>query len=272
MSSHNDSLVVLMNNQEDFNIAKQQGWYRIPVRNAPAIVKGGNLKFIAFYFTKAFGKDKYSIKWFAEINAIEQVKRNDLFPNEAPNPKSKKHYYKLSFSAPKVLYRPVISVRPRRLLFVPTTSFKLLNAEEFNDIFDTSLLEEKVWKAFLKRQIYVERQFRVDMNHYGSRSFHLDFAVFCKGKNIGVECVAPAQEGRFTDQEVAQIRDTKDALENLGWSMLYLTPNQIDQKLDEIFASLQAKIEENGGLKAAEYGFRYIQQPDEGNQLDLELF
>ncbi|EAY31834.1 hypothetical protein [Microscilla marina] len=271
MDNYKDTLVVLMNNQADFDIAKTQGWYRIPVRHTPSIVKEGQLKFIAFYFTKAFGNDKYTIKWFAEVNDIGLAKRTELFPDETPNSKTKKQYYKISFSAPNVLYRPIVSARPRRLLFVPTTSYKLFNALEFNDIFDNSLLEEKVWKAFLKRQIYVERQFRVDINPQGSQSYHLDFAIFCKRKNIGVECVMPANATQFTNEEIAQYRQAKNTLENLGWSMYYLTPNQVDQKLDEIFAGFKTKIIEYGGLKPPEYGFKYL-NPNNDNQLDLELF
>mgnify|MGYP001025801509 CR=1 FL=1 len=271
MSNFNDSLVVLMNNKVDFEIAKQEGWYRIPVRHAPPIIKQQKLKFIAFYFTKAFGKEKYQIKWFAEVNNIQQVKRTDLFPNEAPNKKTKKQYYKISFSTPKVLYRPIVSIRPRRLLFVPTTSYKLFNALEFNDIFNSNLLEEKMWKAFLKHQIYVERQFRVDVNHYGSKSHHLDFAIFCKNKNIGIDCVSPREKSHFTDEEVAMLQKTRDALENIGWTMLYLTPDQIEDKLEDIFSKLEVKIAQNGGLKESERGFRYL-QPDNNNQLDLELF
>lgn len=271
MSNFDDSLVVLMNNQADFAIARQEGWYRIPVRNAPAIVKQKKLKFIAFYFTKAFAHEKYRIKWFAEVDKIQEVNRVDLFPNETPNKKTKKQYYKISFSAPKVLYRPIVSLRPRRLLFVPTTSYKLFNAIEFNDIFNSNLLEEKMWKAFLKHQIYVERQFRIDVNHYGSKSHHLDFAIFCKNKNIGIDCVAPRERGHFTNDEITVLQETKDVLENIGWTMLYLTPDQIEGKLEEIFNKLQIKIAQNGGLKESERGFRYL-QPNSDNQLDLELF
>lgn len=271
MNNYKDSLVVLMNNQADFDIAKQQGWYRIPVRHAPDMVKEGKIKFIAFYFTKAFGKDKYTIKWFAEVNQVSLAKRAELFPDEAPNSKTKKQYYKISFASPHVLYRPIVSARPRRLLFVPTTSYKLFNAQEFNDVFDNTLLEEKVWKAFLKRQIYVERQFRVDTNPHGSRSHHLDFAIFCQKKNIGIECVTPANATQFTNEEVDRYRKAKNTLENLGWSMLYLTPNQVDQKLEDIFAGLKTKIIEYGGLKPPEYGFKYL-HPSNDNQLDLELF
>lgn len=271
MANSNDSLVVLMNNQKDFEIAKKEGWYRIPVRHAPTLVKQNKVKFIAFYFTKVFAKDRYSIKWFAEVKSIDQVRRIDLFPNEAENSKSKKQYYKVSFNTPKVLYRPIVSMRPRRLLFVPTASYKLFNAVEFNDIFNGSLLEEKIWKTFLKQQIYVERQFRVDVNHYGSKSHYLDFAIFCKNKNIGIDCVTPKETKHFTNQELTHLQTTRDALENIGWTMLYLTPDQVEQQLEEVFERLQVSIAQHGGLKSEGQGFRYI-QPDGDKQLDLELF
>jgi len=60
----NDVLVVLMKEQKDFYIAQNQHWYRIPTTTrTPTNLLDNTLHFIAFYFPKAFGESKYSIRY-----------------------------------------------------------------------------------------------------------------------------------------------------------------------------------------------------------------
>lgn len=47
-------LIAIMNNPRDLAIARKEGWYRIPVRSAPAIMEFG---WLAFYQTKIFGEE-----------------------------------------------------------------------------------------------------------------------------------------------------------------------------------------------------------------------
>jgi len=49
-------LVVLLNNQRDFEIARLLGWYRIPLRSAPKVIA---VDYLAFYQTAAFGEEKW---------------------------------------------------------------------------------------------------------------------------------------------------------------------------------------------------------------------
>ena len=56
-------LVAIMNNRRDFAIAHDQGWYRIPVKHAPE--KAIEFEVLAFYFTKAFGDQKWAIHYWA---------------------------------------------------------------------------------------------------------------------------------------------------------------------------------------------------------------
>ena len=74
----NNSLVALMNSKSDFEIAKTQNWYRIPVASAPPIVKERKLKYISFYHTKQFEQEKYSIRWYGEVNNISVQKRKQI--------------------------------------------------------------------------------------------------------------------------------------------------------------------------------------------------
>ncbi|WP_375559919.1 DUF559 domain-containing protein [Bernardetia sp. OM2101] len=94
----NNVLVALMNNKKDFLIAQEKGWYRIPVKSAPKNIRDTTIvKYLAFYQTKVFGAEKYTIKWYAEIKNIKRVLRKELFEDEPQNSKSNKEYYKIEF-------------------------------------------------------------------------------------------------------------------------------------------------------------------------------
>ena len=51
-------LVAVMNDRRDFEIARHEGWYRIPLKRAPSRV---GADYLAFYQTKAFGDEKWAI-------------------------------------------------------------------------------------------------------------------------------------------------------------------------------------------------------------------
>ena len=65
-------LVAIMNNRRDFAIARDEHWYRIPVKSAPSAVVAQRL---AFYQTKAFGEQAWAINYWAEVKARRIVKR-----------------------------------------------------------------------------------------------------------------------------------------------------------------------------------------------------
>jgi hypothetical protein len=57
-------LVAIMNNRRDFEVARDEGWYRIPHKHAPQSTTEAAA--LAFYFTKGFGEEeKWSIRWYA---------------------------------------------------------------------------------------------------------------------------------------------------------------------------------------------------------------
>lgn len=116
----NTVLVAIMNEKQDFLIAKQQFWYRIPVKSAPKNLRENHVRYIAFYQTKKFENEPYLIRWYAKVNKISIVKRKDLFPNEFKNPKTEQEYYKLEFSELLALDEPIISKKHRRITFIPT--------------------------------------------------------------------------------------------------------------------------------------------------------
>lgn len=269
--NNNNALVALMNSPTDFEIAKQKHWYRIPVGSAPPIVKERKCRYIAFYHTKKFKAEQYTIQWYGKITKQTIVSRTDLFPNERQSSrKFQKKYYKMEFSPLQRLPNVIVSSKPRRLLFIPTTFFKLIHATNINQVFSGSHLEEKMWKALMQQKIGAEREFYVPMNKYNKKFFRLDFAIFCKKGMIDLECNGFEYHG---DKEAI----TKDKFRNVlltqqGWQVLRFTTEQINYEMDMVMTLVQETIAQYGGLQNEWLGFQPMVKPKKnkpGDQLKL---
>jgi len=111
-------LVAIMNDPADFALAHEQHWYRIPVDSTP---KRWPPQWLAFYQTKIFGDEAYSVRYYARIGALKTATRQELFPDESPNRKSKRIYHQLLLKPLECLPAPIFSRRFRRIVFIPTT-------------------------------------------------------------------------------------------------------------------------------------------------------
>ena len=125
-------LVAYVPSPKDFALIQSQGWYRIPQRHAP---KGLHAEYIAFYFGRKFGDQKWAIHYVAENLGHELVTRRMLLPNEPDHPRADDWYYKIQVETIRKVDRPIPSLQWRRILFLHTTGDRFLQATEINDLF-----------------------------------------------------------------------------------------------------------------------------------------
>src|SRR5215510_5674021 len=132
---------------------------------------------MAFYQGKVFGKDDaYKIRYFGEVKRVDISPRKELFPNDEENKhKADNLYYRIQLKSLQQRYRPIVSYRPRRLVFIPTTWEKFEYADQINDLFDGSPPEDRLWKALKYIDILAERQWKIVVQRH---NYYLDFAVF----------------------------------------------------------------------------------------------
>lgn len=262
-----DFLIALMRDKRDFRIAREQHWYRIPVKTkrVPNSVIERSLKYIAFYHTKEFGRDAHCIRWHSEVENVSVVKRKELLPELPNDPKANDEYYKIQFRELQPRSEPIISYRPRRILFIPTTLWHFQHAKQINDVFYESPLEEEFWKELLAERIAAERQYLVDIEE---QTFCLDFAIFCKQRNIDVEC--DGDSFHLEEQAVKRDKKRSNALESLGWSVLRFTTDEIKKNLRKAVKQIKKTINSLGGLEDVfdRNIFRYL---DDGSP-QLKLF
>lgn len=259
-TEENTVLVAYMPSPKDMAIALTQGWYRIPVTDrAPLLLQNGKLTHIAFYQPSAFGDDRYTVRWYSPVTSLKVRRRVDVLPDEPLHPNATKEYYIIGCAGLRELPEPVRSRRPRRPIFFPTTLKRLLTAKDINHLFNDSPLETLFWNELVKAEILSERQFEV---RAGGRWFKLDFAVFCKTANLGIEC--DSDRHHLSHEAVEKDKWRINLLATVGWQVLPITSSKLLHEMPATLSMVRDAINHYGGLidPKSDGGNRYVANPD----------
>jgi len=259
-----DTLVALLKRKPDLTILKKEGWYRIPVKSAPKALP--QVKYLAFYQPQVFGEDKWRVRYYGRKGRVEQAKRIELLPNEPGNKGRDELYYRIEVEDLQELPAPILNKRGRRLLFVPTTFYKLRNAEEINDLFHDSILEDDIWLQLKKEGIEAERQYEVIREK--GKPYHLDFALFCHNGKINVECNGYTYHGR--DRADAD-RERNNVLQSKGWQVLRFSTGQLENA-QKCMERIKETINHYGGLVTTDGQTRWLETQNSNGTTQLELF
>jgi very-short-patch-repair endonuclease len=230
-------LVAVMTSPRDMDIARQQGWYRIPVKHAPAEAVGA--PYLAFYQTKSFGPERWAVNYYAPATSWQTVTRLDLFPQEPSHPHAVQEYYKVSLQPLIALPQPVVSKKLRRLAFIVTRWALLERASEINDLFHGNELEERLWRVLKRAGIPAERRFEVREQR---QTYLLDLAVFCRQGKLGVLYQgqsAPDEPGRWMQE---------CALVGRGWAVLRFSVEEVESNLAGCARAVEKAVQRLGGV------------------------
>jgi hypothetical protein len=126
-------LVAVMNNRRDFALARDEGWYRIPLKHAPEATP--YVQYLAFYQTKIFGAEAYAINYYAPVLGHEMARRRDILPGEPQHPRADEPYYLLQIGPLLRREPPIKSLRWRRITFILTTGDRFTLATEINELY-----------------------------------------------------------------------------------------------------------------------------------------
>jgi very-short-patch-repair endonuclease len=257
-----DVLIALLKDKKDFAILQTEGWYRIPIKYVP---RRWPPRWLAFYQPKAFGKEAYRIRYFGEVGEIQIVPRSELFPNEFSNSNSDRFYYKIHLKSLEERASPIPSLRPRRLVFIPTTWRKFNLAEQINDLFDDSPIEDHLWDEFKRLQINAERQWGVQNKQ---RYYQLDFALFCSQGTIDIEADGDTWHARRERIPLDNQRDND--MQSTGWHVLRFNGKQIlEQAESYCLGKIQETINSLGGLTDEGMVPRIFYPQDNAQQMSL---
>lgn len=259
-----DGLVAILKDRSDLAILQEQGWYRIPVHSAP---KRWPPRWLAFYQPNCFGEDAYQIKYWGEVSEINSMTRKEIFPNEIISDRSEKEYFILHLRKLEERETPIPCTRPRRLVFVPTTWAKFEQAQQINDLFDGSFLEDQLWSELKRTSIDAERQWAV---YLSEALYFLDFAIFCKNGRVDIETDG---DKWHLDRERAPKDNARDnALQIEGWTVLRYGTHQIRENFQvECMRGIESSINRLGGISSDGIVPRtfYTKGPNSTQQLNL---
>jgi very-short-patch-repair endonuclease len=248
---------------------QRDGWYRIPVSSVNRFLKDRwPPQWLAFYQTKVFGSEAYAITYYGRVKGMRVANRRQLFPNELPNKKRDRRYYQIHLESLEQLAQPIFSRRWRRIVFIPTTWAKLMNAIEINDLYDASPLEDRLWAIFKRHKIEAERQYDVK----GANQWYLlDFAVLCEEGKLDVETDGDTWHANPERSVVDNQRDNE--LTGLGWSILRFTTAQVREQAEEYCVPrIMETINRLGGMTARGLVPRRFNPDDPNGPRQLILF
>ena len=237
-------LVAIMNKQRDFEIARTQHWYRIPTDKRSQAIRDkiNRMRYLAFYQTKVFRRDAFAVNYYAEIERISTVPRIELLPDDVGNQNAEALYYKLEISSLQRLSQPIPSQRLRRVTFITTTLEKLMMAQEINDLFHTSPIEDLMWEALRAAEIQAERQYEIRERNV---NYDLDFAIECSdGTMVNVECNGATHD---YDDAVRWDRRRNTYLATRGWLVQRFGTDEILNDIQGCIDQIRTLINRYGG-------------------------
>lgn len=188
------SLVGLVRTRRDWRLVRDERWYRIPKASAPEGIE--RIRYVAFYQGAPFGAGKYQVRYYAEVTGVSEASRVELLPQEPDHKRAGDLYYRIGLGELYRLPGPIPSLRWRRIVFIPTTLERLLRAQEINDLYCGSPIEDELHTTLKDAGLSPERQYLV---RDGEIRYVLDFALFCREGRLDIEC----DGRRYHDREEA---------------------------------------------------------------------
>jgi hypothetical protein len=233
-------LVGVMNHPADLARARDEGWYRIPLDQAPRRVAAD---WLAFYQTAAFGAEEcFRIRWLAPVLGYRLATRRELIPSEPDHPRAEARYFRIELGPLAALARPVPSLRLRRITFIATTLERLLHAEEVNDLWVKTTAQDRLWHAFRAAGLDAEREYPLREDQ---PEVTVDFAFFCRDGKVALVCTEAdgpsgrAAEGGLMDYLAASQR----------WVLLRVPSTEILDDPSPALAQVRGEIRRLGGLE-----------------------
>ena len=258
-------LIAIMNNQRDLEIARTQRWYRIPVKSANRFIRDlEQMQYLAFYQTMIFKRDAFAVNYYAEIERTSTAPRIELLPDESVHENAEVLYYKLEISPLQRLSQPIPSKRLRRVTFITTTLAKFKMAQEINDLFHTSPIEDLMWDALKAAEVQAERQYEIRER---DASYDLDFFVECSdGAKINIECNGDT----YHSTKAARNRDRRrnTYLTTGGWLVQRFGTDEIRNDMRSCVDQVRTLINQHGGPVDRSLAYD-LYRTDADSQLDL---
>ncbi len=234
------ALVGIINRLKDWRLLESGHWYRIPKRSAPEGLE--DVRYIAWYQTKVFEEERWSVNWYSRAVRITERKRVELLPDEPEHKRADETYFRIEVSDLLRLPNPIPSRSWRLIVFIPTSLERLLVAQEVNDLFRTSPVEDHMYQTLVSADMEPERNYLVSE---AGRNFELDMALFCKDGRLDIECDGEKFHTGTDKAEADRSRD--NALTSGGWKVLRFSGKEILDHTGQCMRVVRRTVKRMGG-------------------------
>ncbi len=228
-ASPRDCLVAVVRSDRDLHLLLSQGIYRIPARTLGHGLTERSLaetRTLALYQTGAITAGlPGAIELWGDIESRTVQPRRAIVPDEPNHPAADEPYHVIKLGSVGRLQQPIISRRPRRVIFLRTTRRLLLAASDFNELVIGSDAEEKLWRTLCERERQVERSCLLQMNGV---VMEVEFALVHNGRWLGIRC-------RTAGESVAWSGDVPEA-----WRILFFSPARLSNAFAECLERITA--------------------------------
>jgi len=142
-------LVCFIPTPRDLEIARVLGWYRIPLKFAPKVVR---VDYLAFFQPTGFDERKIArIEAFAEVRGVELVTRREIIKDELHHPRADEEYFKIQIGSLQYLEQPIITEKWKRMTFLYTTGELFAKAKIINDLVVKTEERKTLWHSLREK-------------------------------------------------------------------------------------------------------------------------
>lgn len=228
-------LVCVLKSKRDLDILKREHWYRIPVSHAPV----SRFDYLAFYvprrsFQAKAGQPKTSraydkcIPFYTRVKGMRKIRRDKLLPDEKKHPQAKEKYLKIRTGNIMRLKPPIKNIAPRRISFGFTTLKLLKNSKDVLEVYEVLPIEQIVAEKLKEAGIKAVPQKIVNLGRPSlpkRRFFRLDFAIYCRGGKIAIECDNQKAHSLPAQKVKDKIKDRM--LKKDGWTVIRIREPEV---------------------------------------------
>lgn len=154
-------LVCVIPSLKDLEIARLLGWYRIPLKFAPKVVRVDYLAFFqpaGLYYGSVNG-----IHCFAENRGVELCKRRDIIKDEPNHPKADEEYFKIQLGPLQYLKNPIKTAKWKRVTFLYTTGDLFAKANIINDLVVKTEERKMLWHSLREKALSSQEYRQIEL-------------------------------------------------------------------------------------------------------------
>jgi hypothetical protein len=232
----NNVLVSIVPTENDFQIVREQGWYRIPLG---MVKKWSAPGYLAFYFGRGFGDSAGQVRWYAPVANADLVKRIDMFPDDEDHPRAFNDYVRVHISDLRPCPHTITSRSERKLVLLSTTMDRLESATDLNELSCGDGPVDALYGEFTKEGLFAERDYYVR----GANAYYLtDMALLCRKKSVQID-IEPAEND---DGSLIVRGGPKHPA--TGWEAIRLSRYDITRRRGEVLESVRSAVNSSGGM------------------------